>query len=1251
MVLFMYRERKAMSLKTKLTLFIVTFLFLVALFIMGSFFIFEHMSNNYEALRASTEVHSIQEGLKLSIRDFLKAVKGWAITGNTRFRRQYHERLADVYKNFGNADKFKVDKEIVQAIGKDFEELKASAREILAVDYPVGNMNVIFGLRKIEVKEEAIFSKMDELEVSSMKSIHTAIDQGERIKREMVGYITALFVLSSLAFLLLALFMRRMISVPFKDILTATDRIISGDIHYRIASERKDEFGTIAQRFDSMVEELQSISAKNEDLYLSTKNQLGKLRAMYELAKAITSTLDLDEVLKMMSREATRLLNAKGCVIRLLEKDKLLVKASYGLPEEIEQKMTLSLGEGLPGRVAKEGRPILIDNFSKMSPEWKVPYLDATSALNVPLIVGDEVIGTLGIYDKMAEGERIIPFSGEDINTAEGFASLSAIAIEKAKMFETELRREKEALDAKKRMDVLFESVQGGVLTMGKDYTILSANRYVETWTGRPMDEIIGKSCIDIFHGSKGICPHCVSQVTFETGEINTITQMSGLNYAELTSYPIRDEGGTISECVVFIQDITDRVLYQEEMLALYREVTQTKEYLESLVDNSADSIVTSDLQGIVTSWNQGAEKIYGYTEEETMGKSLPFIPEQLLEVEREYTQRVGNGEVLKDIETIRRKKDGTVIEVSLTLSAVKDASGAIIGVCGISRDISEKKKIENELIKRNQELSRLFFISSAMRSTLDLDRLLRMILTAVTMGDGLGFNRAVLFLVDEKKGVLRGAMGVGPSSYEEAGRVWENLSTEGKTLDNVMQEIDSGPGTADTFLDRLSRGIEIPLDSDSLFAVSVQEKRALNIPDARSEALSDTVLIQQLGTEAYAIVPLISRDKVIGVLWVDNFFNKRLITDEDMKFLTAFSNQVAAAIESAKLFEQISFAEAELENIFRSITDMVYFTDTDYTIKSINNAVSEKLKLSEEEIVGRKCYEVFHRTTEPRKDCPHHKTVEQKIAFVEEYEEPSLGETFLSSTSPLFDKTGVFRGTVHIVRDISELIRIREKLASTERMAALGEVAAKVAHEIRNPLVSVGGFAQRLEKKLDGNLKEYAAIIINEVTRLEAILKDILGFVKEIRLVATQVNINDLIRNIISLTESEMTGRGIILETSLGDVSEIRVDPDRIKEALLNIMNNAIQAVTTHGKITVVTYPQNEYVVIEIRDTGTGIEERDMPFIFDPFYTTKTGGTGLGLAITRRIVEEHRGWIEAKSRPGEGTMVKVFLPTGKEER
>jgi len=1066
-----------MNLRAKLTVLIIVFFLLTAALAAGSLLIFNRLSSAFDMQRAFTNEHNLYENWKSSIVGVVMAAEGWTVTGEAKFQRQYKQRLKEAYTFFNGLPEAVRNKEEVKAIRADFDKMKEFAGAIMSAKQPVGDLYVLFALRMLKDKEREAYEKLSAIHSESVLNLANAIAAGERIERQMGFYFVALFGLSSVVFMSLIIFMKRIITVPFDGLMKATGKISEGELDYRINSGRSDEFGIIADRFDEMVEKLQRSILKNAELY------------------------------------------------------------------EIEQL------------------------------------------------------------------------------------------------------RENQAVEAKKRMETLFDSVQGGIVTIGRDYNIISANRFIKGWTDMAVEEMTGKNALDVFHAKEGICPHCAAKATFETGQINSITQSRGTNYAELTSYPIKDEKGNVVECVVFIQDITERVLYHEELLGLYKEVAQTKEYLESLIENSADAIVTSDLNGNITSWNRGAEMIFAYTEDEAAGKFLPFVPQFLIDAEKEYMERIKNGETLKDIETLRQRKDGAIIEVSLTLSPIKDAAGEVIGISGITRDISRRKRVEKELIRRNQELSRLFFISSAMRGTLELNRLLRMILTAVTMSDGLGFNRAILFLVDEKKGVIKGAMGVGPASPEEAWQVWEKLSMEKKTLPDILHDIETGPLRKDSFLDRLSMGMEIPIEDDTVLTHAVREKRAVNVPDVKKEPLSDAVLIQQLGTQAYAVVPIVSRDRVIGVLWVDNFFTKRLITDEDMKFLVGFSNQVASAVESARLFEQVARAEAELENIFRSISDMVYITDKDYTIKNINKAVADRLGKPAGEIIGEKCYKVFHGMNEPWQECPHHKTVQTMKAYIEEIEDSYLGGTFLISVSPIFSTAGEFLGTVHVVRDISELNNLREKLAAAERMAALGEVAARVAHEIRNPLVSVGGFARRLERKLDGNLKESAAVIVREVGRLESILREILGFVKEARLMKEDVNAGELVNDMLLLMQTELKERDIKLVKNIGETPRIYIDPNRVREALLNIFNNAVQAAATHGTITVKTYMEAKYAVIEIGDTGPGIEEKDLPFIFNPFYTTKASGTGLGLAITNRIIEEHKGKIEVDSVPGKGTTFRVFLP------
>ncbi len=964
---------------------------------------------------------------------------------------------------------------------------------------------------------------------------------------------------------------------------------------------------------------------RNTELYSELQAGYERFKSLYEFGKTISKEVDIVELLRRSCYEIWKIFN----VPVLIWIETVRGKEFYFYPQEyFSDKEIASIKEGV------------LDH--------EAPYL------------------TFDLSGKDYRGQIILKqtrgFTERDIQLAHGIIPFLIIDIDKARAFEQVILRERETEESKKRIEILFDSVRGGIVTLDREFKIVSINKYMEHWIQHP-ESLSGRDARDVFHENAPVCPHCIAVGTFETGDINFMSQKSKINdvlfYSELSAYPIKDRDGIVKEVIVFVQDVSERVLYQEELMGLYREVMQTKEYLESVIENTADAIVTSDLNGIVTSWNKGAERIYGFKEEEVIGKYLPIIPQGLYEIEREYSERIKRGEVLKDIETYRIRKDGSVIEVSLTLSPIKDAYGNTIGISGISRDITEKKRYERELAKRNQELSRLFFISSAMRSTLELDRLLRMILTAVTMSDGLGFNRAILFLVDEEKQVLKGAMGVGPSSPEEAWRVWSSLSMERKTLEDLMKEIESGPLRKDSLLDRLSLNIEIPLTADTVLTRSVKEKKIFNIPDVKAEPFSDPVLVQQLGTEAYAVVPLISRDRVIGLLWVDNLFNRRPIIEDDIRFLTGFSNQMAAAIENARLFERVRLAEAELENIFESISDMVYITSADYTIKNINRAVLERLNKrcknegiertwTKEAVIGKKCYEVFHGMDRPYEKCPHHKTVTDKKAYMEEFEDPYLGITSFSSTSPVFDSAGNFLGTVHVVRDITELMRLRERLQASEKMAALGEVAAKVAHEIRNPLVSVGGFARRLEARLDGKLKEYAIIITKEVGRLENILKDILSFVRGMGLVLEETDINSLLDEVISLYRDELKNRNINVRKDYKEHLSLYADTGRLKEAIINIFTNAIQAIDRDGVITFITDKKDSEGVIIIKDTGPGINGKDLPNIFNPFFTTKAGGTGLGLSITKKIIEEHGGRIEVETDLGKGSSFIILLPLKK---
>lgn len=896
--------------------------------------------------------------------------------------------------------------------------------------------------------------------------------------------------------------------------------LMSKGVHHYTQPEI-DLFTVIAHNLASAI--------RNAELYRDVKNQLEGLKIIHDITKAITPILDIDKLLPYICESVSRLFNVKGCIIRFLEDNELVIKASYGVPDDAREALRLPLGEGIAGKVAKTGEVVVINDLSK-EPVY-AQLIAMTSVACVPLKIGEKIIGTIGIYDRKDEW-GVTGFTEDDVERLKTFASISSIAIENARLYKAELEKE-------------------------------------------------------------------------------------------------------------------------ERIVSLYWDVTHTKDYLKSIIDHSADAIITSDTNGIITSWNKQAERIYGYTEEEAIGKFLPMVPDFLEKQEKEFIQRILNGETISNIETVRRRKDGMIIEVSLTLSPIIDSSGKVTGISGISRDISEKKRMERELVNRNKELSRLFFINSVIRNTLDLDKLLRMVLTVVTTGDGLGFNRAVLFLVNEKENRLQGIMGVGPASAEEAAKIWKELSSEGKTLEQIISDIEEGRYKQDTFLDRISQHISIPFSEDCILTRCIKEKKPFNVRDAKNDPLVNPILIQELGTNTFGVVPLITRDKAIGLILVDNLFTGKPINDNDLKFLTELTSHIASAIENARLFEDVSLAEEELKQIFESISDMVYFTDRDFTIRHINKAVVERIGIPEEEIIGQKCYRIFHGKDEPWEECPHMKIMETRKPYVKEIEDPYLGGIFVVSNSPIIDSSGNLLGTVHISRDVTELHNLKERVEHAEKMAVLGELAARVAHEIRNPLTSIGGFARRLEKRLTGELYEYADIIVKEVDRLEQVLKETLGFVKGSRPFKETTDINLLINSTINLLTPSLVERGNEIIKSLSESPiMVKIDPERIRDAIFNIITNANQA-TKNGTITVRTWIEENNAVIEVSDTGSGIRPEDRKNIFDPFFTTKPGGTGLGLAVTHKIIQEHNGTIDFESVCEDevekglptGTTFRIYLP------
>ncbi|NLP03419.1 MAG: PAS domain S-box protein [Fibrobacter sp.] len=260
--------------------------------------------------------------------------------------------------------------------------------------------------------------------------------------------------------------------------------------------------------------------------------------------------------------------------------------------------------------------------------------------------------------------------------------------------------------------------------------------------------------------------------------------------------------------------------------------------------------------------------------------------------------------------------------------------------------------------------------------------------------------------------------------------------------------------------------------------------------------------------------------------------------------------------------------------------------------------------------------------------------------------------------TELLKDKNGRRLGAVEIFSDISRIKALEKEMQQAKTMAALGEMSATVAHEIRNPLGAMGMWAGLLERDLSAEdpRRKTLGKIIEGLSRLNKIVSNLLVYTRPIKAEFRKVQLDTILEEIVDFVqiEIERLGRKIDLKKNWEkEPVYVLADPEKIGQVVMNICLNSVQAISEGGQITV-SMEMGErknagYVCFSVSDSGCGIEKEKISKIFDPFFTTKENGTGLGLAIVKRFVESHSGFIDVKSAPGKGTAVKVFLPLLKE--
>lgn len=329
-------------------------------------------------------------------------------------------------------------------------------------------------------------------------------------------------------------------------------------------------------------------------------------------------------------------------------------------------------------------------------------------------------------------------------------------------------------------------------------------------------------------------------------------------------------------------------------------------------------------------------------------------------------------------------------------------------------------------------------------------------------------------------------------------------------------------------------------------------------------------------------------------------------------------------------------------DNVIKSMPAGLITLNNKGDIVSCNNKAEQLLSRDFSVIEGVKPEDLFSSfTTELRQDqslletdvfCrnPHGQDIPVKL-----------------STSPLLNHSGDQNGLVIILRDMRDIRKIEKQLELSRRLASLGKMAAGVAHEIRNPLGTLRGFAQYFGNEAgpgsDG--KKYAELMVSEVDRLNQTISSLLQFARAREPQQVQIKADDIFGKLSSLMEADFTAAGITFKQNYDPELMLFTDPDLLLQVLLNLLKNSISVTDNGGTITLEAHRNDNEIYIQVSDTGRGMTDEEQEKLFDPFFSTRKDGTGLGLTISHQIVEQHHGRIEVESTLTKGTTLTVILP------
>jgi PAS domain S-box-containing protein len=754
------------------------------------------------------------------------------------------------------------------------------------------------------------------------------------------------------------------------------------------------------------------------------------------------------------------------------------------------------------------------------------------------------------------------------------------------------------------------------------------ASPKVKDLLGYEPEDVMGRSAFDLMTSEDArqtrqyVQERAVNKAPFAGVENENLHKNGRIVVLESSGVPYFDANGNLLGYRGIDRDITDRKRADEALRV-------SEERYRSIFEEAPDLFYMVDLDTwMITDANKCALKVMGYGPE-AIGKTSVFSiihPNDYERAEARITDMITREERMSDLPLRILTSTGDLRHIEQR-GVLLHENGKPKYLLGLAHDVTERKLQEEMILRRNEKLAALYEVAKAATASLDLSVMFKLVIDVVkkvTRSDA-----ACIYRYNEEEQTL---------TYE----AFVGLS------DEFVRQTDHM---------KVGKGVHghVVLSKSPLIAHNLPE----SVPPEGHPQVSHT------GMDSLLIVPLMAREKVIGALTVARRPG-RPFDSEDLDLMTAIANQIVGAMDNADLYLQMERSKVHLQSILETSVDGIVVTTEDRRVVYRNTALSTMFGYSESDDLSNTETDTYFAP----ESLPVLVWMREKM----EKNEPPLGMIEFKGKrkdGSSFDaemRLGFFleqgkRLDVGVVRDITERKRMEFQLLQSGKLAAIGELAAGVAHEINNPISAIdvqtglmrdiladecgldGPFVSQFHRCLD--------VVEGQVRRCHSVTNNLLSFSRFPESGKERFDVNQLLRKTIQFVTS-LSDKNPKIELRLDErVPLLYADPNRLEQVFVNLWNNAVRAIDREGSVLISTgMDEQNNIKISFTDSGAGIPMEIRDRIFEPFFTTRPEGegTGLGLSISYYIIREMKGNITFESSCGNGTTFTIALPGTKND-